>query len=271
MTSIGDYELVSVLGRGNHGSFHLARPPARLGVDDEHVVLKVLDRSSSNDEFKRFAHEMRVIASARSQYLTPLLDAGQVDGRLFYVVPHHDGGSLNSDAHSPDVAIAVVADAARGAHDLHEIGVVHRDIKPANVFVRNGRGLLADMGLASVGSLATATVGVGPIGSVEFMEPEVVLGDLPGRTSDVWSLAVTLHVALTGVGCHPGLPRESALGALRHVAQHQPTISDRVGEPIAEILHRALGPRRNDRYQTALEFAEDLESIADASGAAQER
>ncbi|NOX29901.1 MAG: serine/threonine protein kinase [Actinobacteria bacterium] len=259
MTQLADYELVSLIGRGNHGSFFRAKPPGRIEVDEEFVAVKVLDHKATDDDFRRFGHEMKVIATVDSRYVAPLLDAGQSNGTLFYTLPYYQQGSLQLADVDLRSQVRAVADAARGAHDLHEIGVVHRDIKPANILVDDGRGFLADLGLASVGSLGTATVGIGPIGSIEFMEPEIVYGQAAGRTSDVWSLAITLHRILSGQSCHPDLPTDSAMAAFRHVLQRRPQIDHQIDDQLATVLSKALAPTRTERFSTALEFADALE------------
>lgn len=266
MDTIADYALIDLLSEGNHGTFHTASAPARLGVGDALVTVKVLHLEASDDAFDAFARELRAIVSVSSSHLTTLLDAGQWNGRLFYVVPHYGAGSLASEGHDDSTAIAAVADAARGAHDLHELGIVHRDIRPANIMVTSkGRGQLADLGLATAGSLGTMTVGVGPIGTVEYMEPEVVMGELAGRTSDIWSLAVTAHWALTGLTCHPELPSNSAIGAFRHIVSTRPELSSTLDEQVRAVLEQALSADRHDRHRTALEFALDLERAGGTS------
>ena len=260
MNSVADYQLLEELSEGNHGTFHVARTPSRLGIDDPLVTVKVLHLTATDAAFAGFARELRAIVAAGSPYLTTLLDAGQAGGRLFYAVPHYASGSLASGGHDVDVIVRAVADAARGAHDLHELGVVHRDIRPSNVMVTDdGGGHLADLGLATAGSLGTMTVGVGPIGTVEYMEPEVVMGERAGRASDIWSLAITAHEALTGVTCHPTLPRDSAIAAFRHVVHEPPALHPDLDPALAAVIARALAPSRADRHPTALDFALDLE------------
>ncbi len=260
MNRIADYELLELLSEGNHGTFHLARTPQRLGVDAPQVMVKVLHLTATDAAFAAFARELRAIVAVASPHLTTLLDAGQAGGRLFYVVPHYPAGSLASGRHDASVVISAVAGAARGAHDLHELGVAHRDIRPSNVMVtQEGGGHLADLGLATAGSLGTMTVGVGPIGTVEYMEPGVVMGERAGRASDVWSLAIAVHEALTGVTCHPELPRDSAIAAFRHVVHVAPTLHPDLDPAIAAVITQALAPSRADRHPTALDFALDLE------------
>ncbi len=266
MNRIADYELVEELSRGNHGTFFLARPPARLELDHEFVALKTLDHNANDADFDRVAQELAVFSSLRSRYLVELYDAGQQNGRLFYAQRYYADGALpaNSDL-KPEVAMQAVADAARGAHALHEVGVVHRDIKPANVMLSAGRGHLGDLGLAQVWGPGMTTTGVGPIGSIAYMEPDVIYGRRALRTSDVWSLGVTLHEALTGRPCHADIPTGSVLDAFRHVLHQPPTVDSSLSAPVRDVISRAVAPTRAERFQTAEAFATELETAGGLS------
>lgn len=259
MNWIADYELIEVIGRGNHGVFHRARPPQRLGLSEEFVAVKVLERNATDADFHRLATELRVFSSVQSPHLVTLYDAGQQEGRLFYAMRWYSEGSLDGSTADTSTRIQAVVDAARGAHALHEVGVVHRDVKPANIMLAGGRGFLADLGLAQVWSPGMTTTGVGPIGSIEYMEPDIVYGERAMRTSDVWSLAMTLHHVLAGVGCYGDIPEKSVLDAFRHVLHTRPTISPAIQGPVRAVIERALAETRVDRHQTAAEFADDLE------------
>lgn len=259
MNRIADYELVELLGIGNHGELHRAVAPQRLGLDDEFVALKVLAANATDADFARVANELRLFRAVDSPYLVELLDAGQQQGRLFYAMRYHPDGSLDAGpAIDRRVVVQAMVDAARAAHALHEVGIVHRDIKPRNVLLADGRGRLADLALAQVDTPGMTSTGIGPIGSIAYMEPDVIYGERAARSSDVWSLGVTAHYALTGAGCHGELPGTSVLAAFRHVLNTTPTISEGLDTGIAAVLERALSERRSDRHATAAEFADDL-------------
>ena len=257
MTTIADYELIETIAAGNHGEYHLAAPPPRLGRDG-HVGVKVLARNATDADFERFARELRALAAVTSEHVVRPIEAGHQDGRLFYVTPHYDEGSL-ADAELPaSAALDVLIDAARGAHDLHEVGVIHRDIKPSNILLEGGRGLVADLGLALVWEPGVTTTGVGPIGSVRYMEPDVIYGERAVRASDVWSLAISANEVLTGERCYDDVPDDSALAVFRHVLHNRPRLSDDLVPPVRAVLERALATERADRYSTAADFADAL-------------
>ena len=260
---IGDYEIIDAIGDGNHGVYHTARPPARLGLTDPIVMLKVLDDYGSADDFKRITNELRLLHSLRSPHLVELLDAGSVDGRMYLATRHYPAGALEQAG--PQLLrsgrVAIVADAARGAHDMHEVGVAHRDINPANIFIDRTRGRLADLGLAQTLAGATATIGTGPIGSLQFIDPDLVWGGKASRSTDIWSLGITLHCVLSDLPPLGDIPQDSLLAAFRHVVHNQPTLDHSFEPELLGVVDRCLAPV-DKRFETALELADALDDVS---------
>ncbi len=259
---IADYELGEELGRGNHGRTYRAVPPARLGTDAAAVAVKILDQRAGDEEFRRFADELRRCAGVRSPHLARVLDAGRQNGTLWYATEYCPGGSLAAPAQPPAEAAVVraVAGAARGAHALHEAGVAHRDIKPANVMLTSSGGKLADLGLSQVLSPGqTVFTGPGLVGSVEFMEPSVVRGEPPSRASDIWALGATLHRGLTGTSVFGEIPADDLLAAFRHVASTDPACDAAVPGRLRDIIELCLESEPADRPPTAAALAGMLE------------
>lgn len=264
MRQIADYELAELIGVGNHGRFYKASPPKRLGVDDQWVAIKVMNRHASADEFRRFANELKLFAAVGSEHLASPIDAGQQNGQLFYTIPFYSDGSLNrtDGNHFPeDQLVRAVADAARGAHALHEVGVAHRDIKPSNIMMDNGRGKLTDLGLAQVLAPGLTITGTGPIGSLECMAPARVLGGKANRATEVWELGATLHKAVTGRSVMGEIPDHDILAALRHVSTSEPRVSDVLPEQLRSIVSDCLSADPQVRPDTAQELAERLEEL----------
>ncbi|MEM9033645.1 MAG: serine/threonine-protein kinase [Actinomycetota bacterium] len=267
MKGIADYRFVELLGEGNHGTFWKADAPDRLGVDAEHVAVKVLAHRASDDDVARFGRELRHYSRVVAEELVPLLDAGHQEGRLFYATPWYRRGSLDASvgALGRSEVLTAVADAARAAHALHESGIAHRDIKPANItLTEDGRGRLGDLGLAQALSPGKTITGIGPVGAIEYLAPELVRGDRASRASDVWALGATLHRALTGRSLYPGLPGD-LLAALRHVVTGRPVIDSLASDAETEAIAWALEAEATGRPPTALQFAERLDSLTEVA------
>jgi serine/threonine-protein kinase len=202
----GRYRLKSVLGRGGAGVVYEACDEQVAG---RRVVVKLLHDYWSSEDWmrRRFREEAGVLTRLDHPGIVSLIDAGEIeDGRLFLVLPFHEGRTLR------DVLAAGTLDAAFAARLLREIGeavgyahaqgVVHRDLKPENILlVRRAAGehpLLIDFGIAQVGDPA------GPrqttthlLGSAFYMAPEHLMGKA-GAASDVYSLGVIAWEMLTG-------------------------------------------------------------------------
>ncbi len=261
---VADYIFERPLWSGNHGTFWLARTPERIGVDEPFVAVKLLDQHASDDEFRRMTNELKLFAAVSSPHLVQLYDAGHHEGRLYYSSQFHPEGSLAAPAAALEstTVVQAVADAARAAHALHEAGVAHRDIKPSNILLAGGRGRLTDLGLAQVLNPGQTVTGVGPLGAIEYVAPEVVRGDAAGRPSDIWGLAAALHGALTRTSLYPGLPESSLLEALRHVLSTSPQVDGSLPGAVSEVIARSLQPDPADRQATAAALADELDAIA---------
>jgi serine/threonine protein kinase len=263
MRQIADYQLTELLGQGASGSYYTARPPARLNLDVEWVAVKVLDRDATDDDFRRFANELKIFASVESSYLVGLHDAGHQDGRLYYATEYFPLGSLDQPAVtlSVDDMLRAVADAARGAHALHEVGVAHRDIKPGNILLVEDGARLADLGLAQVLDPGLTITGTGPLGPLEYMPPAIARGQTAGRATDIWALGAVLHHALTGMSVYGDIPTNSVLGALRHITDTPPQVDDSLEPAQAVIVEQCLAVHAEDRPLTAEQLAEDIEAL----------
>lgn len=265
MKTLADYEIVDELGIANFGTLYLARPPPRLGIDSDTVVLKMLHQRASDYEFRRLSNELRLHASLHSPYLVEVLDAGIGEGVMFYTMRHYVDGSLEKPTNplTPGSVVQIVADAARGAHAMHEIGVAHRDIKPTSILIKSGRGRLSDLGLAQIAPGLEAS-SVAPVGTLEYLAPEIAAIGPATRASDIWSLGVTLHAALSSHELYPDMPRSGLVAALRHIRGTPPRIDGDLPSAVRVCLFECLSTEPTDRPSTAELVADQLDAIVGA-------
>ena len=267
MEGVGDYAFLRELGRGAHGRVYLARTPGRLGVDTDQVAVKVLSGPAADDAFDAVVARLSAVDALRSEHLVRLYDVGLDAGNLFYSMEYHRRGSLAAPMTqlSRPPRLHAVARAARAAHELHEAGIVHRSVSPSNVLLARTGAVLAEPG---VGHLVTqgrtiAGLGRGAGGvSLELVDPRVMRGEPAGRASDIWSLGVTLHLALAGCGLFPALVSADPLLAVRIYMRSQPEPDESLSETERAIVVRAVQADPARRYGTAAELADDIERVA---------
>ncbi|MDB4874200.1 MAG: protein kinase [Gemmatimonadetes bacterium] len=257
------YEIVRETGQGASATVYLARDLKH----DRLVAIKSLKPEMGTTAGERFLREIQVSAGMQHPHILPTYDSGIADGRLYFVMPFVDGGSLRQrlDA-EPQLAIT---EALRIAHDVavaiafaHEQGVVHRDIKPENILFYHGHACLADFGVARVmEQLEPRVTGHGMVvGTPAYMSPEQLQdGGFDGR-SDVYSLACVLYEMIAGVNAFSGsTPQELLRQRLRRTSE--PLHKHRPDAPqfVEDLLIRALAPSPHDRFNDARDFAEAID------------
>ncbi|HVX41287.1 MAG TPA: serine/threonine-protein kinase [Gemmatimonadaceae bacterium] len=257
------YAIVRETGRGASATVYLARDLKH----DRLVALKTLNPDVSPTAGERFLREISVAAGMQHPHILPMYDSGIADGRLYFVMPFVDGGSLRQRLEAePRMP---VRDALRAAHEIaialafaHDQGVVHRDVKPENILFYHGHACLADFGVARVmEQMDMSVTGHGMIvGTPAYMSPEQLThGGFDGR-SDVYSLACVLYESLAGVPAFAGsTPQELLRQRLKNPPEplhvHRPDIPPFVDD----LLMRALAPSPDARYPDARSFADAIE------------
>jgi serine/threonine protein kinase len=264
MNSIADYELVHLLGEGSHGSFWLARCPARLGLADTSVAVKTFAHQADQADFERLTAELQRYSAVDTPHLAKLFDVGLQGSTLYYAGQYFADGSLAQPARPFTRAsvLNAVTEAALAAHALHEAGMAHRSIKPGNIFIDGEAARLGDIGLTQVLNPGQTITGLDHVGSIEYLAPELIQGQPASRATDVWALGATMHRVLTARSVFPDVPQGSLLQALRHVVSERPVLNDRLRDEERAVIERSLSVDPAARPATALELAQVVGEIA---------
>ncbi|MFO0880381.1 MAG: serine/threonine-protein kinase [Gemmataceae bacterium] len=283
------YRLLHLHARGGLGEVFVAEDTEL----HREVAFKQMQHHVSGDADlrRRFLREAEITGRLEHPGIVPVYGLG-IDGmgRPFYAMRFIRGETLQEairryhDQREEPLALrqllgrfVAVCNAVGYAHSR---GIIHRDIKPANIMLgAYGETLVVDWGLArpvdrreedrtlgeetlrpSSDSAAGATRGV--LGTPAFMAPEQAAGrqTLVGVASDVYSLGATLYAVLTGKApLDPG-PLDEMLERVQR-GEIVPLTTRKAGvpKPLEAICRKAMALRREERYATASELADEVE------------
>jgi serine/threonine-protein kinase len=260
------YRLERELGRGGMAVVYLAQDLRH----DRPVALKVLlPELAAALGPERFQREIKLAARLQHPHILTVHDSGDAAGRLWFTMPFVEGESLRDrlrrERQLPvDDALRIATEAARALDYAHQHHVVHRDIKPENILLTgDGSTLVADFGIARAlgGDDGLTQTGLA-IGTPAYMSPEQAAGDktLDVRT-DVYSLASVLYEMLAGEAPWTGPTAQSVMA--KRLSEPPPSVrAARPNVPVAvdDAIRRALAPVAADRFGTAAQFAQALQT-----------
>jgi hypothetical protein len=216
----------------------------------------------------RFENEIKALARVRHPSVVRVHEAGREGSMLYFGMDLIEGGQpldkLIAAGLPFDQALAIVEGAARGVHALHEAGLVHRDVKPANVMVAaDGTPVVIDLGLAAAADFQKLTRTGTFLGTLHYMAPEQALTQKPpAPANDIYSLGAILYEAVTG---SPPIEAQSPQELLMALASREITPPSQKKGTVARTLDAvcevALHKEPEERYETALDFAEDVARV----------
>ncbi len=236
---------------------------------DRKVAVKVLHPELAAAIAKqRFLREIQIASQLQHPHIMMLIDSGESDGFLYYVMPYFKGKSLRELLEierqlSIEKAVSITREVAHALEYAHRQGVIHRDVKPENILMHENEPVIADFGIALAVSAAggdrITEMGI-YLGTPEYMSPEQASADreLDGR-SDLYSLACVLYEMLAGHAPFTGSEGRAVM--TRHMMDPVPplvTVRPDISSTVAYAVSRALAKVPSDRFATPAEFAEAL-------------
>lgn len=266
---VAGYTIESVLGVGGMGVVYKAKNPQLPRSD----ALKVLTTSIQGDgQFReRFLREANVAATLDHPNIVAVYSRGETDAGQLWIAMQYVAGTdadqeVRSGRMSPARAARIITEVAKALDYAHRRGIMHRDVKPANFLLANAedpgddeRVFLADFGIArAFDDAAHLTTDGSVMASIAYAPPEALSGQHVDSRADVYSLACSFFVLLTGRTPYGGLPGGIAAIAAAHVTGEIPRVTDRVPSlpwALNEVIARGMAKDPNARYQTAREFA----------------
>ncbi len=260
-TEFGRYRLFELLGAGGMGTVYRAHDTA-LSRD---VAVKVLkpELVAEPGYQERFRREAYAAGRLAHPHIIPIYEAGEIDGRLYLVMPVVDGVDLHNvldhaGPMSAHKAVRVVEQVAAALDTAHKSGLVHRDVKPSNLLMVGEEFVyLIDFGLVHEATASRLTrTDIAP-GSPAYMAPERFRsGTIADARADVYSLACVLYECLTARPPFSGGGVEGLTAA--HLFEEPPKPSSfdpAMPAGFDEVIARGMAKQPDDRYQSAHELA----------------
>lgn len=255
---IGEYEVLREVARGGMASVHAAKD-RRTGKT---VALKLLLPILEGDEARtRFRREFRALSRLEHPNLLHVFEWGMRGDRPWFSMELLEGCDLRTarthcghgqgDAEFP-FAESVLIQTARALAYVHDHGLVHRDITPGNILV-DAAGVAHLMDFGVVKELGTAMTVVGEVvGTVAYMAPEQVRGEVVDARADLYSLGAVLYFLLTG---ESPFKARTLQGLMEKHLNATPVpvrqVNPLVPEHLDAICQRLLAKDPNRRYASA--------------------
>lgn len=233
------------------------------------VAIKVIKPSHQDPNIanKRFLREAQAISQIDHPNVISVFEVVQKGAANFLVMQYAPGSSLRDKIEkgllSAVDAIKIASGIAGGLQAAHDVGVVHRDIKPENVVVDDPAGAkVLDFGVAHLIDRSTLTRRGKIVGTLPYMAPEQIRGDLVDARTDVYAVGVVLYEMLTGK-----LPFESSEESaffyqiVNVVPEPVETLVPGLPAGIGKVVSKAVAKKPADRYQTAGDMKHDLDIV----------
>jgi eukaryotic-like serine/threonine-protein kinase len=275
------YQVMKKLGEGGMSYVYLAKEIS----SGETVAIKVLSPRLASDKssVERLRREAGLAMRLDHPNVCRILRLGESEDGLIYLVMPFLKGELLSDREvrggpmDMTLGVTLLKQMCAGLHHAHELQIIHRDLKPENVMLvpdDDGgveRAVVMDFGLAKERradpAIAKLTATGIILGTPEFMSPEQIRGKPLDARSDIYALGIVAFEMFTGKLPFQGRnAQEMMIARLRSQPIAIRTLRADVPDAVEKALTRALQTNPDDRFSSAIEFAEALTASAPSAG-----
>ena len=282
----GKYYLLKLINIGGMAEVFKAKMFGVEGFEKIVAIKRILPEVAEDAEFiKMFVDEAKIAVKLQHPNVVQIFELGKIDESYFIAMELINGKDIKTirkrlkrvellmPVEQSAYIISQVCDGLDYAHrktdeKMNPLNIVHRDISPQNMIVSyEGTVKLIDFGIAKAKSKSTKTQ-VGMLkGKFSYMSPEQVNGQPIDRRSDIFSLGVVFFEMLTGKRLFLGKNDVETLEKIRKAEVVPPSyFNSDVPPELDRIVLKALAKDREDRYQWASEFSEDLKKFSYSSG-----
>ena len=269
---IGHYRVLEQIGAGGMGLVFRASDQ-QLERD---VAIKVLPPGMLADEAarKRFRREALALAKLNHPNIGTVYEFGSQEGLDFLVMEYVGGVAVDARLASGPLTQKEVLrlgfQLADGLASAHEHGVIHRDLKPANMRLTEDHRLkILDFGLAQfvrqetdLGITASISDTKNVTGTLPYMSPEQLRGDLTDQRSDLWSAGAVLYELATGRRPFPFAQVPRLIDAIMNKPPEMPSaLNPKISPGLEVAILKCLDKDPERRYQSARELRVDLDRL----------
>jgi serine/threonine protein kinase len=199
------------------------------------------------------AQEFKVLASLRHPNIISVLDYGFDEERHpYYTMELLENAQTILEAGDDrplTEQVNLLVQMLQALAYLHRRGIIHRDLKPRNVLVTNGQVKVLDFGLSIANEPGGDSQAGGTAGTLAYMAPEVLTGDTPSESADLYAVGVMAYELFTGR--HPYLSDDLAI-LLNSIIYDSPDMTlMQDNARLALVVGRLLTKTRDSRYDSA--------------------
>jgi serine/threonine-protein kinase len=277
---LGPYQVLAPLGAGGMGEVYRAKD-SRL---DREVAIKVLPEPFARDSNRlaRFEREVKAVAALSHPNILAIHDYGTEQGVCFAVMELLEGETLRQRLTQAALpwrkAVQIGIAIADGLAAAHAKGIIHRDLKPENVFLTtDGRVKILDFGLARVEAQPSVSVATAPyqpaitgegevMGTVGYMSPEQVRGQVADARSDIFALGCVLYEMVSGQRPFARATAADKQSAILHDDPLELPADHSIPLELARVIRHGLEKNREERFQTARDLAFALRAVQNDPG-----
>lgn len=267
---LGPYKFIEKISQGAMGVVYLV---FHMELK-QRFALKLMTNAPSKESLGRFMQEAQMCAKLQHPHIVRVTDFGQIQQKYFLVMEYVEGKTLEQkifEGCTLQDGILVLLQVLDALEYAHQHQIIHRDLKPGNILVTSdGTVKLVDFGLARSIQLFTESSPLTTVGDVlgtpAYMAPEQAAGhvDAIDVRADIYSVGVCLYRVLTS---RCPFESESVPKLFYQIIVEEPPPpsrwNDSVPPELEAIVLKALKKEKAKRYQSALEFAQDLRRYLD--------
>ncbi len=278
----GRYLLLKKIARGGMAEIFRAMAFGGQGFSKYVVLKRMLPDISKDHQFvDMFVAEAKLVASLNHANIIQIYDFGVIDDRLYLAMEYVQGMNLSQiinemkDLGQPvpiATACFIITEALYGLDHAHRqtdqegqaLNIIHRDVSPSNIIVSfEGHVRLVDFGIAKATQVSIRTQSGILKGKFKYMSPEQARGKTLDQRTDIFSIGICLYKLLTLQDAYHADKEFDRLHLARECIYPKPReLNPNIPEELEEIILKAMHEDREQRYRTAAEMRDALESFA---------